>query len=245
MVSCCVAHATAGRWPALAGTRRCLWTGCSRTLRPPAPALVCAAAAPQDKVSAVPRLQSAALGLAAVAALALSAGPSSAEPRLPPLDTDPLRCERAYVGNTIGAPRRGLVALRRCRPRVPHALLHVLPPAVRAFLPVLSLAHSPPTLPERQRPRSSSRPAPLPAPPAPPAGQANAVSNKILDLRQCDFRGKNLSAKTLSGGLLSDSDLTGANLQVTASVGRWWWQGMCSAAQRSCAMHSSARRQVV
>lgn len=55
----------------------------------------------------MPRLQSAALGLAAATALALSAGPSFAEPRLPPLDTDPLRCQRAYVGNTIGAPRPG------------------------------------------------------------------------------------------------------------------------------------------
>lgn len=46
------------------------------------------------------------------------------------------------------------------------------------------------------------------------------MSNKILDLRQCDFRGKDLSGKTLSGGLLSDSDLTGANLQVGRSAGQ-------------------------
>ena len=67
-----------------------------------------------------------------------------ADIRLPPLDTDPNRCERAFVGNTIG--------------------------------------------------------------------QANAVSDKVLDLRYCDLRGKNLTAKTLSGALLADTDLSGANL---------------------------------
>lgn len=65
--------------------------------------------------------------------------------RLPPLDPDPNRCERAFVGNTIG--------------------------------------------------------------------QANAVSDKILDLRMCDLTGKNLSGKTLSGALLVDANLSGANLQ--------------------------------
>ncbi|KAI8104797.1 hypothetical protein M9434_003349 [Picochlorum sp. BPE23] len=65
--------------------------------------------------------------------------------RLPPLDTDPNRCERATVGNTIG--------------------------------------------------------------------QANAVSDKILDLRFCDFTNKDLSTKTLSGALLADAILKGANLQ--------------------------------
>lgn len=44
-------------------------------------------------------------------------------------------------------------------------------------------------------------------------GQANAVSDKILDLRFCDFTGKDLSSKTLSGALLSDAILKGANLQ--------------------------------
>lgn len=76
-----------------------------------------------------------------------SAAPSVADSnvRLPPLDTDPNRCERAYTGNTIG--------------------------------------------------------------------QANAVSDKILDLRFCDFSGKNLSTKTLSGALLADANLSGTNLQ--------------------------------
>jgi hypothetical protein len=78
------------------------------------------------------------LSLAASAALALSAGPAAAEVRLPPLDNDPNRCDRGFVGNTIG--------------------------------------------------------------------QANAVSNKPLDLRFCKYSGANLSGKTLSGGC-------------------WWWWG--------------------
>lgn len=103
------------------------------------------ASAPRSGVHvASPRPNVGLVGLAAAALLAASPLPSSAEIRLPPLDTDPNRCERAYVGNTIG--------------------------------------------------------------------QANAVSDKVLDLRFCDFKGKDLSGKTLSGGLLADADLTGANL---------------------------------
>ncbi|KAF8069616.1 TL17 [Scenedesmus sp. PABB004] len=44
-------------------------------------------------------------------------------------------------------------------------------------------------------------------------GQANAVSDKVLDLRKCNFAGKNLSGKTLAGALLSETDLTNSNLQ--------------------------------
>ncbi|GFH27263.1 uncharacterized protein HaLaN_25559 [Haematococcus lacustris] len=43
-------------------------------------------------------------------------------------------------------------------------------------------------------------------------GQANAVSDKLLDLRRCDFKGANLSAKVLAGALMSESDFTDANL---------------------------------
>lgn len=85
------------------------------------------------------------LSLAASAALVLGAGPASADVKLPPLDNDPNRCERGYVGNTIG--------------------------------------------------------------------QANAVSNKPLDLRFCKYAGDNLSGKTLSGALMVETDLRGANLQ--------------------------------
>jgi hypothetical protein len=45
-------------------------------------------------------------------------------------------------------------------------------------------------------------------------GQANAVSDKVLDLRQCKYPGANLSAKVLSGALMSNADFTGTNLQV-------------------------------
>jgi|TARA_B110000977_G_scaffold170406_1_gene221086 uncharacterized protein YjbI with pentapeptide repeats len=64
--------------------------------------------------------------------------------RLPPIDQDPERCERAYVGNTIG--------------------------------------------------------------------QANAVSDRVLDLRKCTFDGTDLSTKNLSGGLLVDASFKGTNM---------------------------------
>lgn len=44
-------------------------------------------------------------------------------------------------------------------------------------------------------------------------GQANAVSDKILDLRLCSFKGGNLSGKTLAGALMSDADMSNTNLQ--------------------------------
>ncbi|KAK9821447.1 hypothetical protein WJX81_008667 [Elliptochloris bilobata] len=81
------------------------------------------------------------------AALTLS-GPLSANAaavRLPPIDRDPLRCERAFTGNTIG--------------------------------------------------------------------QANAVADKLLDLRECKLSGSDLSSKTLSGALLLNADLSNANLR--------------------------------
>uniref|UniRef100_A0A383V1S1 Thylakoid lumenal 17.4 kDa protein, chloroplastic n=1 Tax=Tetradesmus obliquus TaxID=3088 RepID=A0A383V1S1_TETOB len=74
----------------------------------------------------------------------LSAAPAMAEFRLPPIDSDPNRCERGYTGNTIG--------------------------------------------------------------------QANAVSDKLLDLRKCNYSGKNLSGKTLAGALLSETDMSNTNL---------------------------------
>jgi uncharacterized protein YjbI with pentapeptide repeats len=86
-----------------------------------------------------------AAGAASLALLLSSPAFAESNVRLPPLDSDPNRCERAATGNTIG--------------------------------------------------------------------QANAVSDRILDLRFCDFSGKDLSAKTLSGALLSDAILKGTNLQ--------------------------------
>ena len=44
-------------------------------------------------------------------------------------------------------------------------------------------------------------------------GQANAVSDKELDLRQCKLAKADLSGKTLAGALLVDADLQEANLQ--------------------------------
>lgn len=83
--------------------------------------------------------------MAATLALSMGAPASFAEFRLPPIDADPNRCDRGYVGNTIG--------------------------------------------------------------------QANAVSDKILDLRKCQFQGANLSAKVLAGALLADADLSKSNMR--------------------------------
>lgn len=92
-------------------------------------------------------IRNGALSMALGAALFI-ATPSTAtasNQRLPPLDTDPNHCERAFVGNTIG--------------------------------------------------------------------QANAVSDKVLDLRLCDLSGKSLVGKTLSGALMVDTNLSKANLR--------------------------------
>jgi uncharacterized protein YjbI with pentapeptide repeats len=43
--------------------------------------------------------------------------------------------------------------------------------------------------------------------------QANAVSDRVLDLRKCQFDGADLSAKTLSGALMSDASFKKANMQ--------------------------------
>ena len=53
--------------------------------------------------------------------------------------------------------------------------------------------------------------------------QANAVSDKILDLRLCDYSGKDLSGKTLSGALLENAKLPNTNLRevVMSKVGHY------------------------
>jgi hypothetical protein len=90
-----------------------------------------------------PLLSAAVTGISAL--VLLTGSPALAEFKLPPISNDPDRCERGYVGNTIG--------------------------------------------------------------------QANAVSDKVLDLRKCDYTGKNLSGKTLAGALLSETNLSNTNLQ--------------------------------
>ncbi len=42
--------------------------------------------------------------------------------------------------------------------------------------------------------------------------QANAVSDKPLDLRKCSLKGADLHGITLSGGLFVESDMSGTNL---------------------------------
>lgn len=87
------------------------------------------------------------VGVLATAGSLLAVQCAHAEFRMPPISNDPLRCDRGYVGNTIG--------------------------------------------------------------------QANAVSDTILDLRQCQFKGANLSAKVLAGALLGNADLSNTNMIET------------------------------
>jgi len=47
----------------------------------------------------------------------------------------------------------------------------------------------------------------------PVVAQANAVSDKLLDLRQCKLHGADLQGKTLSGGIFVHADISGANLR--------------------------------
>lgn len=44
-------------------------------------------------------------------------------------------------------------------------------------------------------------------------GQANAVSDKLLDLRQCDFSGADLKGKTLAGALMSETKFNKADMK--------------------------------
>jgi hypothetical protein len=48
------------------------------------------------------------------------------------------------------------------------------------------------------------------------------VSDKVLDLRKCDYAGKNLSGKTLAGALLANADLSNSNLQEAVLTKVWW-----------------------
>ncbi len=43
-------------------------------------------------------------------------------------------------------------------------------------------------------------------------GQANAVSDKLLDLRKCTFDGKSLAGRTLSGALMVGASFKGADM---------------------------------
>ena len=99
---------------------------------------------PQPAAASLPKRALSGLVAASLSATLALGGPAHAEIRLPPIDQDPDRCERAFVGNTIG--------------------------------------------------------------------QANAVSDRILDLRKCAYDGKDLSTKTLSGALMVDASFKGANL---------------------------------
>lgn len=53
--------------------------------------------------------------------------------------------------------------------------------------------------------------------------QANAVSDKLLDLRSCVYTGKNLADKVLSGALVADADFSNtvmSNVTMTKSYAK-------------------------
>lgn len=53
--------------------------------------------------------------------------------------------------------------------------------------------------------------------------QANAVSDKLLDLRSCVYTGKNLADKVLSGALVSEADFSKtvmSNVTMTKSYAK-------------------------
>eukprot|EP00873_Tetraselmis_striata_P018345 jgi/Tetstr1/438609/TSEL_027160.t1 len=114
----------------------CLRRPTSACLRRPARAPIVARAG-SDACRELAARAGCALSAAALA-LSLAAGPAAAEARLPPIDSDPKRCERAFVGNTIGQ-----------------------------------------------------------------------VSDRVLDLRKCNFDGADVSQKTLSGALMSEASFKG------------------------------------
>ena len=125
------------RAPVCACVRRRVAARCSAA---PTPRSRCAAGQPQRSVGADAALQL----VAAALALSVLVPASNAEVRLPPIDQDPLRCERGFTGNTIG--------------------------------------------------------------------QANAVSDKLLDMRGCKYDGKSLMGRVLSGALMVDASFVKTDL---------------------------------
>ncbi len=97
---------------------------------------------------------------------------------------DPNRCDRAFVGNTLG-----MVSVTM--PVVYRILLCAAMPCGISDLPLLA--------------------------------QANAVSDKLLDLRSCVYTGKNLADKVLSGALVADADFSNtvmSNVTMTKSYAK-------------------------
>ncbi|MCJ1423469.1 hypothetical protein MMC29_001352 [Sticta canariensis] len=99
---------------------------------------------------------------------------------------DPNRCERAYVGNTIGQVSSRLLQADQN----------------------LFSSREQQRLENHHRSHNKD------------LAQANAVADRLLDLRKCSYVGKDLSKKVLSGALLVDSDLTNATLIETVLTKR-------------------------
>lgn len=187
------------------------------TLDPPCSLL--AAAAPREGPAS--KAAGALLGFAAAAALALSPGPAAAGEssgvRLPPLDNDPLRCERAYMGNTIGqanAVSDRPLDLRYCdftgkvRPRPAARRAWRAAPAAAAARCRRRRLGEPGVqrLPPPAAAASAAAPRPnyvLPPPPPSPITHRRARPHHSP---------QDLHGKTLSGALLVGTNLTNANL---------------------------------
>jgi len=108
-----------------------------------------------------------------------------AEVRLPPIDTGASRNARRTPRASFFAP---LYPLLRCLLLCPTPLTHAY-----------AFATADPNRCERGYVGNT-------------IGQANAVSDKLLDLRGCKFDGKSLAGKTLSGALMVDASFKGADL---------------------------------
>lgn len=65
------------------------------------------------------------------------------------------------------------------------------------------------------------------------------MSDKLLDLRKCVFKGADLSGKTLAGALMSETDLTNSNLRVRGSWDALGEGGRCLLGVRVCRAHAA------
>lgn len=180
---------------------------------------------PEQPAAQHPLLSAAVAGLSAL--VLLTGSPASAEFRLPPISSDPGRCDRGYVGNTIGqASSRGHLAGRSkglahhsspqslCNGSKIARLLYVFCPLSWPSVAACSRAWHLLWGCSWQLSYASRRHCqPVTTVCLLLLAQANAVSDKLLDLRKCDYSGKNLSGKTLAGALLSETNLSNTNLQ--------------------------------
>lgn len=133
---------------------------------------------------------------ATIAAVALSAAPvAQADFRLPPIDKGAL-CPSPCCSARLEEPSQP----DTCAGKIAHHTFLALP---LPPLPPLETEHevADPNRCERGYVGNT-------------IGQANAVSDRVLDLRKCEYKGANLAAKVLSGALMSEADFSKTNMRV-------------------------------